>query len=274
MHLIESSRHSPQAAWVMANMSDIAYLDESGVAHQVESFFAAEYPGLEVGVRFYSMPETDSQCFLVTCSEFAVLSFRGTENGNLRDYLSDIRVTQTGGPFRSNHSHVHRGFWAAAQSVIRNEYLMHDVWLSTMRGQPLFLTGHSLGGALATLVSAALTNLGQPSQCVYTFGSPRVGNRGFAALYDHEVPASFRYVYQNDLVTRFPWLCGYYRHLGKLCFIDDQMQTEINPSLWAYWVKRYKPALRGLVSFFSGGLGDHSVKGYVAATAAQVCESE
>lgn len=51
-------------------------------------------------------------------------------------------------------------------------------------GSPLFLTGHSLGGAMAILVAGKLINLGRSPRCVYTFGSPRVGDYVFAQNYE------------------------------------------------------------------------------------------
>src|SRR5262249_54451343 len=83
--------------------------------------------------------------------------------------------------------------------------------------KPVWLTGHSLGAALATL-AAARWAAGHRVQGLYTFGSPRVGNAAFAAT----VPGPcYRFVNNNDVVTRLPppGLFAGYRHVGVLKYI-------------------------------------------------------
>lgn len=98
---------------------------------------------------------------------FAVLVFRGT-SGRLTNWLTNLdlimRPWPTGGK-------VHRGFkssfmalWDAVDAALRRVE------------KPLFYTGHSLGGALATLAASL-----HPPQAVYTFGAPRIGDAAFAA---------------------------------------------------------------------------------------------
>ena len=55
--------------------------------------------------------------------------------------------------------------------------------------RPLFITGHSLGGGLATLAAARLSQ-GRDVHGVYTFGSPRVGDSEFAQQFQTEAPAA------------------------------------------------------------------------------------
>ena len=66
-----------------------------------------------------------------------------------------------------------------------------------------FLTGHSLGGALAQLCDLMLQILfGHKSQVyIYVFGSPRVGDREFALFLNSRVPNTYRIVYKGDTVT-------------------------------------------------------------------------
>lgn len=78
----------------------------------------------------------------------------------------------------------------------------------------LLFTGHSLGGALATLCSYELAHLelaDAPVErlVVYNFGSPRVGSGAFAAHFDASLPDAWRVVNAADLVPRVPRLLGY-----------------------------------------------------------------
>lgn len=72
----------------------------------------------------------------------------------------------------------------------------------------MYLTGHSLGGALATLaaydVARALQELPERKAEVacYTFGAPRVGNYAFARAYAAAVPDTWSII--NDQ-ARAPW---------------------------------------------------------------------
>lgn len=93
---------------------------------------------------------------------------------------------------KANRAYVHQGF----------QILLDRIWpllepLLRDQPRPLFITGHSLGGALA-LMSAARTQ----SDALYTFGSPRVGNPAFTASvsgFPH-----YRVVHHHDIVTLLP----------------------------------------------------------------------
>jgi predicted lipase len=67
-------------------------------------------------------------------------------------------------------------------------------------GMRVLLTGHSLGGALATLAAHDLaTHCGLTNCQVYTFGAPRPGNRAFRREYDQLVPDTWHII--NDAVS-------------------------------------------------------------------------
>ena len=102
----------------------------------------------------------------------AVLAFRGTQQ--VKDWLTNLDAVTT--PVTSSHGDtlgdVHKGFKQAYCAVHDRigELLIGDEDL------PLFITGHSLGGALATLATWYLR--GDSLAACYTFGAPRVGNAG------------------------------------------------------------------------------------------------
>nr|GEW90580.1 C2 calcium-dependent membrane targeting [Tanacetum cinerariifolium] len=78
----------------------------------------------------------------------------------------------------------------------------------------VFVTGHSLGGALATLLalelsSSQLAKRGAISVTMYNFGSPRVGNKLFAQVYNEKVKDSWRVVNHRDIIPSVPRLMGY-----------------------------------------------------------------
>jgi pimeloyl-ACP methyl ester carboxylesterase len=83
----------------------------------------------------------------------------------------------------------------------------------------LTICGHSLGGALATLLALDLAaNTKVPafrSPVVYTYASPRTGDSTFANTYDHVVPNTFRFANRIDIVPKLP-LPPMYKHVARL----------------------------------------------------------
>jgi hypothetical protein len=110
----------------------------------------------------------------------------------------------------------------------------------------VFITGHSLGGALAILCALECWRQALPVSGVYTFGQPRVGNAAFAALYDRTRmingpvlrDITFRVVNQNDIVPRTPGLLLGYRHGGTELFLPASLDGgigtgwQLNPGPW------------------------------------------
>ncbi len=96
---------------------------------------------------------------------------------------------------------VHRGFLAelaAVQSLVVNE-------LSRRGGKsrPLYITGHSQGGAEAALATRAFVAGGFSVAAAYTFAAPRPGNADFVASVPAAVPVH-RLEFGDDIVPHVP----------------------------------------------------------------------
>lgn len=155
-----------------------------------------------------------SQAILIRTSRFLVLSFRGTEATSWRDIKSDanavLKSCETGGK-------VHSGF-DDAFNVIERDVINA---LEQFPNLPLFITGHSLGGALATIAAKRLTHKGGNAAC-YTFGSPRVADDHW--LMTMKTPI-YRVVNASDSVTMVPpadvvitslsWILGFIPGVGN-----------------------------------------------------------
>lgn len=110
---------------------------------------------------------------------------------------------------------VHSGFKGALGEVWG--MLLPEIEALHEQGLKIWLAGHSLGAALATLAVDRLAHV----QGLYTFGSPRVGDREFAARF--RVP-SFRLVNGRDFAARMP-LKGPFRHVGTPRSIDTPTES-------------------------------------------------
>jgi triacylglycerol lipase len=155
---------------------------------------------------FVSANGTD--CYVASQKDFVVVAFRGTQPGQWQDVLADANIVLA--PWESGR--VHLGF-KNAFNVIRPQL---DPLVQTLtQGRTLWICGHSLGAALATLAADHYT----ATRGVCTFGSPRVGDPTFARAFDTKFSQrSLRYVNDHDVVTHVPLPLGY-KHVDVRRFI-------------------------------------------------------
>jgi len=88
-------------------------------------------------------------------------------------------------------------------------------------------TGHSLGGAVATLAAAYLRAAGNAVD-LYTYGSPRVGNDAFANFVSAQAGLEIRVTHLDDPVPRLPPLLFSYRHTSPEYWLYDGGATTTN----------------------------------------------
>jgi hypothetical protein len=150
----------------------------------------------------FSHKRTDTQAFLAISTsgsgvrpfgdeQVAVLSFRGTKT--VKDWLNNVKFLQK----KVEGAAVHWGFQGAFDAVEPAIRKKLDPLLEA--GRTLYLTGHSLGGALALIAAREIAP--ESHGACYTFGSPRLGRFGFARNIKTPI---YRVVNANDLVPRVP----------------------------------------------------------------------
>lgn len=139
-----------------------------------------------------------------------LVAIRGTE-GTL-EWIHDAEFLQVPCPFLVGAGHTEDGFTAMYESLrtgaAANSPTVVNGLAKLSYPHPVSsvtICGHSLGGALATLLAldvAANTTYTNPT--VYTFGSPRTGDSLFASTYDQVVKNSYRVANRLDIVPTLP----------------------------------------------------------------------
>lgn len=143
-----------------------------------------------------------------------IAAFRGTEERE--EWRKDLDASQVRYPYLRGACLTHKGF-TDMYSDIRPALLA--ALARCRKGLPLLLTGHSLGGAVASL--AALDpqlRAGRRSISLYTFGAPRVGNPEFASLLPKRLKTSLRLYHKTDWVPSMPpasFLGMHYQHAER-----------------------------------------------------------
>jgi triacylglycerol lipase len=221
-----SERFSRVNAWWLSEAALLAYCPEEFARPRFE---AAGFDQL----WFFS--DYSTQCYVAAARDTAVVAFRGTECGldqgpeALSQFIADLSVNldirwvdaQGGG-------RIHRGFRDGLDEVWMDLRACLEKLAS--RGCTLWVTGHSLGGALALLAAARIDRFSEV-QGVYVFGAPRIGDQRFAEGY---APRVYRFLNNNDVVPHIPPFP--YSDLGELRYIDASGNLHERISRWQRWM--------------------------------------
>ena len=194
------------AAFTVFRWAFLAYLPQERLQAWVTSQVCQQCPACaqtsSAASLAYIEGDVNGAAYLLTTAEgLVVLSFRGSVDSE--DYASDAKAARTTymGCGSVDACGLHRGFYDVYKALA--PALIQAVHLAIPGAQrattPIVVTGHSLGGALATIAAYELAVAGYLVRGVYTFGSPRVGNAAFAAAFTMAVARALPNFY-DDIV--------------------------------------------------------------------------
>lgn len=198
---------------------------------------------------FISNKQTDTQVgiFIDDCNRNIYVVFRGTES--LQDCWNDINVIKED----IYNCNIHAGFYKQVKSVYDDIIYKIGPYIELFKYN-VFITGHSLGGADATVFAFLLNNeYNDIIIKLITFGSPRVGDLKWKNTFDSiNNIINLRITNNRDIVTVIP-LIGYH-HVGKQILLTKDSLTKIHDSKINYYYTR------SLIHSFS--VDDHKINNY------------
>jgi len=241
----------------------------------------------------------DTQAFVLKNEKkrVAVLVFRGTEPRKLADLWTDLQIEREA---ERDLGEVHEGFRQAFDASGEGEPSLQEKVAGLLdplllngegaqganehRPYSLWVTGHSLGGALAHLFAARYLRDRPAARelfggCV-TFGEPRVGNHAFAGKSQQLGNGRFvRFVNDLDIVARIPLRSLGYAHTTPSFTIDNAGRMAVrgrrneNFFRWVQYLTEIVLKCRGQLNVSTGikePLEDHGIENYVLLLAASV----
>lgn len=246
-----------------------------------------------------------STAFLVQsrCGRVVILCYRGTEPANLISWLTDVDVEPEKVAFSlgAGTFEIHSGFYRNVRATrwevlnvlrraLEGEPLVEGARRPEHRLEALYLTGHSLGAAMAALMGVMIATekayrpLAEKLRAVYTFGQPMVGSRAFADACGNDpllAGSHARFIHADDLVPALPpTFSGDFAHFGpEYQYAEtrkdvwewrknaDAMEQLSNPAdiplAFMSFLWRQLRRFRNVKSTFS--IGDHGPQHYISA---------
>ncbi len=257
--------HYLSTAFSLVHAAAAAYATDPTTADGFELF---GFDSIDVFGNAGSANGDSSRGFVASREDAIVLAFRGTIFENIGDWIINLNFQQV----EDNGALVHQGFFEA----------LSDVWSSietllrkrtNEKRRTIWITGHSLGGALATLATRWVAEWRIAPVETFSFGQPRVGNGEMV----RQIRTPFyRFAYHADPVPLAPFSLPRqldYKHAGmpEILYADGSvLETAANPLtgilLTALSTTWFVGNIfdNGIDRFVQQRIGDHFIANYVA----------
>ena len=249
-HRSDTADRDPTVAHILGVFSGYAYADTPTMA------MMASRLGFSASVCIRVAQTVDAMLIFSTayvlqsrCGRVAILCYRGTEPANLGNWFGDADVGSQTIDLADERVTVHAGFY---RNVRATRWPVLELLHAAARGESLgdvstptafplealYITGHSLGGAMAVLFALGLAGheehrmLDDRLRAVYTFGQPLVADLSRSAVAAATGRKLFRHVLGRDIIPSLPpsvW--GSLEHFGhEFHYSDGQWQRRQRPT--------------------------------------------
>jgi len=231
----QTDSYDKKTSLSLAVACNLAYENnEEAISATVKSW-GYEFVGFKSVVK---KPDIDTQIFVMSNNENIVVVFRGSES--LKDWFGNFQAVYDPGLLKNTKAH--EGFQDALfPSVISLTNLIDSVGPENKR---IWVTGHSLGGALCSLYAGMLIESGYKVYGIYTYASPRPGNGAFEQkLNSRVIGPHYRVVNSGDIVPYVPPE-PFFSHPGKRVILQEESRVDTDQS----WLEQRIDALKVFIT--------------------------
>lgn len=194
-HLVPWKKYHPGNALSLAIASNLAYQNKALVETTALAWGFQDVKFLEVKKG----ADIDTQCFVAGDKKNILIAFRGSDN--IKDWFANFQAVREPGPLQQTKAH--EGFQDALYPAVMK--LTEILTALDSAKKKIWLTGHSLGGALCSLFAGMLIENDYEVYGIYTYGSPRPGNESFASQLNEKIKGPhYRIVNTGDIVPHVP----------------------------------------------------------------------
>ncbi len=187
-----------------------------------------------------SNKEYDTQLLITINNNSLYICFRGSSS--LKDWIVNLDLNLTKCTKNNKSYKIHNGFNNQYTSVKNDIINKISHLLNIYNINNIVITGHSLGGAIATVCSLDLIDnpllFNKTVYCV-TFGCPRVGNKDFINLYNSYDIKTHRIVTKGDPIVKLPFN-GNYRHVCSSIYLCDDKVFSKKVEIYSAFKRFYK----------------------------------
>lgn len=233
----------------LAQAAQLAYADQDAARRTLDVKW--DFPKF----RFFSKRGVNG--YLAVKDSLMVLAFRGVGPEQMKEWLSASMVVLMPTP----HGKLHTGFKTSLDAAW--DEVLISFRLLRNRQQPIWITGHGIGAAFATLAAYRLKEENIDMAGLYTFGAPRVGDAAFGAYCAQAFPAKvYRVVNRYDGITRLPARQQGYDHVGTLRHFDAEGKLHDTDDLWQTFLQQPGVA-EDFLKADGDGVLDHRIERYL-----------
>lgn len=244
-------------ALLMAKICELSYLKKTDQSPDVGMIKKRLKQINTSFLSVYGFNKSSSQAIIVEHPNYIVVAFRGSDEPG--DWLKNIDLKKT----KKIFGNWHAGFWGAVDVI----FDQIKAKLNQMnQNKPLYITGHSLGGAMAQVFAGRCLYDFQRIQGIYTFGQPRVVDKATKKIFNQYLKESyFRYQNNNDGVCRVPGLFNDFKHVGTHIYITHKKRIISRPKGWIQFTDAILGFFESVVNLKIDPMQDHDIKKYIKA---------
>ncbi|MCJ1321499.1 hypothetical protein MMC15_006844 [Xylographa vitiligo] len=175
-------------------------------------------------MEFEDTSSTDDTGFVAVDDKnrMVIVAFRGSDSWS--NWVVNLEVIRVATGWCDN-CNVHDGYWKSWHEIKDRIIPLLEKAVKEHPDYRIIITGHSLGAAIATLAAAEIRMIGSHYMKfteLYSYGSPRIGNRALAAFLSMQSKLSYRITAGDDPIPRMPGAILGYRHVSPEYWIPTR----------------------------------------------------